>query len=555
MICPYCKAEVGDAPTCPNCGAPIPPADPAGVLTKVFADIRGQYGREALGDGNYLYSVFAADPTVRNMLPLLDAFLRVGGNGRLLAADAKSIAAEAQAVAADMNAASGLHPVDCAFICDCFSRAVNPPAPKKKSRLPLILLLCLIALALAAGLYFGIRWFRSRTVRADELISVTETDDEKHGKEADEPDVEDKDREDEDPGHLTVVTGEEPASESSEEAPAEPTPESSSEEPAKPAEPAAEPAVEKAEETPATEEPAPAEEAPAEKPKEPTEVIETGAYRLTLTGKWANGEYPLYYEVSGTTVNFYEKASREAGFGGFVFGINLFDDDYTQIPSYRFIGRLFETNGEERDVVAIFPSDVQFIEEATELYTQMYEDYLTVAATLEPLGGRSFEPGARLTCGKNACYLFELYPSGQNGTLWFHETPTKFKGITHVEDFPDAEMMSGPVMDSRGNEYLYGLHVDGAGANEFTVAYALRGQYTVFRGTAAPSVAEMDTSDTKFFQIYGDGVLLYTSPMLKGNSAPESFELDVTGVQEFVITYPPTVGGNDIAVLFDGVLY
>lgn len=58
----------------------------------------------------------------------------------------------------------------------------------------------------------------------------------------------------------------------------------------------------------------------------------------------------------------------------------------------------------------------------------------------------------------------------------------------------------------------------------------------------------------KYFEIYGDGKLLYASPKMNEDREPDSFSLNVTGIKELKIVYPDNHGPNEVATLFDGML-
>ena len=65
-------------------------------------------------------------------------------------------------------------------------------------------------------------------------------------------------------------------------------------------------------------------------------------------------------EIDGDVINVYHTASKNAGYGGFLFGLSIYEkeSDYDYFPSYQMIGTL-KKSGTTYDLVAIFPTDVQ----------------------------------------------------------------------------------------------------------------------------------------------------------------------------------------------------
>lgn len=145
-----------------------------------------------------------------------------------------------------------------------------------------------------------------------------------------------------------------------------------------------------------------------------------------------------------------------------------------------------------------------------------------------------------------------------------------YGGYHTVADAPDCwsdwsicGYSAGAVLDNRGNQYDFGIHVDGDKSENYYFEIELDGQYQQFTGicacpeiNAAISSYAYNTSTKyiKYFEVYGDGVLLYRSPVMRYDYAPQSFAVDVTDVQVLRILYPATDGPNEIATIYDGVL-
>lgn len=110
------------------------------------------------------------------------------------------------------------------------------------------------------------------------------------------------------------------------------------------------------------------------------------------------------------------------------------------------------------------------------------------------------------------------------------------------------------VADNTGKEYGRAYCVDGW-RDAFSAEYLVNGNYTNFEGVCGVAYEERTAEDTKFFEVYGDGVLLYTSPTFTAGSLPTSFNINISNVKILKILYPDTSGSNKIATIFDGKIY
>ncbi len=110
------------------------------------------------------------------------------------------------------------------------------------------------------------------------------------------------------------------------------------------------------------------------------------------------------------------------------------------------------------------------------------------------------------------------------------------------------------LSDNTGKTYKRIYSIGGWGGDSYA-EYLINGNYTNFEGVAGVAYDERDTEYSKFFEVYGDGVLLYTSPTFKASVMPVSFNINVTGVKILKIYYPKMDGQNGIASIFDGKLY
>ncbi len=108
------------------------------------------------------------------------------------------------------------------------------------------------------------------------------------------------------------------------------------------------------------------------------------------------------------------------------------------------------------------------------------------------------------------------------------------------------------VADNTGKTYSRAYCV---GYRDGFADYLINENYTNFEGTCGVAYQERTNGDTKFFEVYGDGVLIYTSPVFTSGTMPSTFNVDVTGVKVLRIKYPDGGGYCKIASIFDGKLY
>ncbi len=125
----------------------------------------------------------------------------------------------------------------------------------------------------------------------------------------------------------------------------------------------------------------------AEGPEGSLVLVLTDYFSLTLPHDWANTcVYTTAYREDGAyLVNLYETDSyREFG-GGSLCTLMLLPtgEDYTIFPSYQFLGAL-KTSDNTFNLVALFPTDVQFTQQTMETYNRMASELPDVLCTLNP---------------------------------------------------------------------------------------------------------------------------------------------------------------------------
>lgn len=114
------------------------------------------------------------------------------------------------------------------------------------------------------------------------------------------------------------------------------------------------------------------------------------------------------------------------------------------------------------------------------------------------------------------------------------------------------------LKDNIGNLYHNGLYMGethhGFCYGEGSADYYIQGKYETFSGTVAVESGNEGSNYSAYFEVYGDGNLLYTSPIMTNTSLPENFLIDITGVQILKISYPDSNESADMATIYDGLL-
>lgn len=103
---------------------------------------------------------------------------------------------------------------------------------------------------------------------------------------------------------------------------------------------------------------------------------------------WESDETDTTYGLS-----FYEPKSREAGFGGWLFSLLAIPEDlaYDHYPDYKLVGVLTTDGGFVEHLVAIYPTDVEFTEEAAQTYQSLYDQIPDVLKSVTANEGYTFQ--------------------------------------------------------------------------------------------------------------------------------------------------------------------
>lgn len=120
--------------------------------------------------------------------------------------------------------------------------------------------------------------------------------------------------------------------------------------------------------------------------------------------------------------------------------------------------------------------------------------------------------------------------AGRWGTSWWSNLTA-----TTWQDNDETIHRSGGLLSTGSS---------GINSNNVSVTYRLRGNYARFTGTVALYFGHRATSAQSRIRVYGDDVLLYTSPVITGGTLPVSFDINVSGVDELRILRV----GNDATI-------
>jgi glucose/arabinose dehydrogenase len=117
----------------------------------------------------------------------------------------------------------------------------------------------------------------------------------------------------------------------------------------------------------------------------------------------------------------------------------------------------------------------------------------------------------------------------------------------YERDRSNGEQLAGDgrVLTLNGLTYTKGLGVHAAS----DITYALGGNYTAFTADIGIDDEVVGTNGSVIFQVWADGVRLFTSGVMTGASATQSVNVDITGRQalRLVVTDSGNGNGNDHA--------
>ena len=121
--------------------------------------------------------------------------------------------------------------------------------------------------------------------------------------------------------------------------------------------------------------------------------------------------------------------------------------------------------------------------------------------------------------GKNSAVYIGAQPASMSQPTVLLEDLDYFTKTAYI-----SELRSG------GKDNLGIVHNSGYTIEAGNIHYLLNGKYKTFKGIVGVSYDERDSNRESKFKVYGDGKLLYASPILTAGVKTQEFDIDVTGV-------------------------
>ena len=119
-----------------------------------------------------------------------------------------------------------------------------------------------------------------------------------------------------------------------------------------------------------------------------------GGFSVELSQAWQEQTVWETDETDTTyALSFYEPLSREAGTGGWLFSLLAIpqDLDYTEYPDYQLVGTLTTADGFVENLVALYPTDVEFPEEQAEHFASLTDQIPDILATIAATEGYTYQ--------------------------------------------------------------------------------------------------------------------------------------------------------------------
>jgi hypothetical protein len=88
--------------------------------------------------------------------------------------------------------------------------------------------------------------------------------------------------------------------------------------------------------------------------------------------------------------------------------------------------------------------------------------------------------------------------------------------------------------DSEGTEHTHAMYTEVC-TRTATQTYLIDGKYAQFTGTVYLPKESREMDEDSYFRVYGDGILLYTSPAMREGVRAVPFSIDVTNVSQLMI--------------------
>lgn len=73
--------------------------------------------------------------------------------------------------------------------------------------------------------------------------------------------------------------------------------------------------------------------------------------------------------------------------------------------------------------------------------------------------------------------------------------------------------------------------------NHWNVYYNLEGKYDTVTGTIFLENRTKNSDKISYFEAYGDGKLIYTSPKMTAGVLPQEISFDISGIQKLTLSF------------------
>lgn len=107
--------------------------------------------------------------------------------------------------------------------------------------------------------------------------------------------------------------------------------------------------------------------------------------------------------------------------------------------------------------------------------------------------------------------------------------PDRRVALDYTEISNNKETMTHTMIWSNGNDVDNGSSIN--------LHYNLEGKYDTISGTAYLSENDKNETGIGYFEAYGDGKLIYTSPKMTAGVLPQEISFDISGVQSLTLSF------------------
>jgi len=172
--------------------------------------------------------------------------------------------------------------------------------------------------------------------------------------------------------------------------------------------------------------------------------------------------------------------------------------------------------------------------------------YLPVRAIGEALGKEVSWDGATNT----------VYIGARSGATGEISTPAttgataKLSDLDYLAQTRVGQWTSGESQANTGDYLPDSIQLRASGTGPWTQDYLLDGEYTRITGSVFLGYASRSIKSSYMFQIWGDGVLIYSSDKITAGFLPQALDVDINGVKVLKIGFSVAEGWPEIGPIF-----